>query len=314
MPSTSRQIVAQALSAALTDDPRLQAMLDLLHRRHGEAIAAILLYGSYLRGQHDAMLDFYVLLDRYTGALPSRWQAAGNWLLPPNVYHLRSGTGDGDPAAGMAKCATVRLDQFRRGIERGFHPYFWARFAQPCRLLYVRDEGVREQVIDCVHAAVARFIRRALPLVPEQFDAAALWIAGLRHTYASELRAEQANRPQQLYRAQAAHFDALTAALLPALAPQVVPLVAGSYQLTLPATRRAAAKLGWSARQVLGKVLSVARLIKGALTFHQPLEYVLWKIERHSGVAAEPTPLQRRFPLLFGWILLWRIRRRGGFR
>ena len=314
MRKTSQQLVAQALVPDAVADPRLAATLELLHDRYGDAIAAILLYGSYLRGQSDAMLDLYVLLDRYQGALPNRWQVAGNWLLPPNVYHLFPGNDAGDPSATVAKYATVRLDQFRRQIERGFHSYFWARFAQPCQLLYARDDAVRLQVSACLRAAAVRFIQLTLPISDERFDAAALWVTGLRQTFACELRAERANRPHQLYAAGSYYYDQLTSALLSEQFPQVETLADGGYHLQLPKWRRLAARLGWLSRKVLGKPWSVARLVKGALTFQQPLEYVLWKIERHSGIKAEPTPLQRRYPLLFGWSLLWRIRRRGGFR
>jgi len=58
----------------------------------------------------------------------------------------------------------------------------------------------------------------------------------------------------------------------------------------------------------------VLRLGKAAFTFNDPLDYVLWKVERHSGIHVEPTALQRRHPLLFAWPLLWRLYRRGGFR
>ena len=63
-----------------------------------------------------------------------------------------------------------------------------------------------------------------------------------------------------------------------------------------------------------GKVLSTLRIIKAALTFDGALDYLLWKIKRHSGVYIEPTERQRRFPLVFAWPLLWRLYRRGAFR
>ena len=63
-----------------------------------------------------------------------------------------------------------------------------------------------------------------------------------------------------------------------------------------------------------GKFLSAARIIKAALTFEDPLDYLLWKIERHSGVHVEPTSRQRRYPLIFAWGLLWQLYRKGAFR
>ena len=72
--------------------------------------------------------------------------------------------------------------------------------------------------------------------------------------------------------------------------------------------------IGWACVVALGKFLSAGRLIKGALTFEDALDYILWKIERHSGVRVEATDRQHRYPLLFAWPLVWRLYRRGAFR
>ncbi|MEQ8497306.1 MAG: hypothetical protein RLW42_24065, partial [Gammaproteobacteria bacterium] len=57
-----------------------------LRARYGAHVEAIVLYGSWLRGKRDTVLDFYVLLDDYA-ALDSRTAVLANRLLPPNVYH-----------------------------------------------------------------------------------------------------------------------------------------------------------------------------------------------------------------------------------
>jgi len=65
---------------------------------------------------------------------------------------------------------------------------------------------------------------------------------------------------------------------------------------------------------VQGKLLSVLRLFKAAFTFNEPLEYLLWKIERHTGLYIEPSQRQLKHPLIFAWPLLWKLRRQGAFR
>ena len=77
---------------------------------------------------------------------------------------------------------------------------------------------------------------------------------------------------------------------------------------------RKLSSLTWWLRRIQGKLLSVLRLSKAALTFNEPLQYLLWKIERHTGIYIEPTPRQLRYPLIFAWPLLWKLRRRGAFR
>ena len=51
-----------------------------------------------------------------------------------------------------------------------------------------------------------------------------------------------------------------------------------------------------------------------AFTFSGGQSYLLWKIERHSGVRVEPLAWERRHPLLSAPFLAWRVYRKGGFR
>jgi hypothetical protein len=50
------------------------------------------------------------------------------------------------------------------------------------------------------------------------------------------------------------------------------------------------------------------------LTFDNAVDYVAWKIERHSGYRIEPTPFQRRHPLLAAPALYLKLRARGVLR
>ena len=56
------------------------------------------------------------------------------------------------------------------------------------------------------------------------------------------------------------------------------------------------------------------RLFKTALTFDDWLPYVLWKLGRHSGVWVELSERQRRYPLLFGWPVLFKLLRQRALR
>ena len=45
-------------------------------------------------------------------------------------------------------------------------------------------------------------------------------------------------------------------------------------------------------------MLNYARLVKAAFTFDGGVDYVLWKVRRHSGVVVPGTDWQRRHTLL----------------
>jgi hypothetical protein len=54
--------------------------------------------------------------------------------------------------------------------------------------------------------------------------------------------------------------------------------------------------------------------MKAAFTFDDGAVYILWKIERHSGVGIELSDWQRRHPILASTTLFWRLYRKGAFR
>lgn len=278
----------------------VRAIAEAARARHPGTLA-VLFYGSCLRSGSDegGLVDLYLLVEDYGRAHRSRLAALGNRLLPPNVYYLDL------PFEGRivrAKYAVVTLAQLEKRVtERGFHPYFWARFAQPTGLLWAAEPQARQRVAALLARAVETLARETRPLLAEPPSPQSLFIRGFQETYATELRAEQAGRAAELVGHYAARYERLGALLLPALP---VPEAAAQAR----AARR------WRGRRALGKLLSVARLAKAAFTFAGGQDYLLWKIERHSGVRVEPTAWEKRHPLLSAPFLARRIRRKGGFR
>jgi len=70
----------------------------------------------------------------------------------------------------------------------------------------------------------------------------------------------------------------------------------------------------WRRRRRTSKLLNFARLVKATFTFDGALDYVLWKVKRHSGVVLPVTDWQRRHPLLSAPVLAWKLYRLGAFR
>lgn len=303
--------ISGAENADVAADPDLAALLQRMQTQFGDALAAVFLYGSYTRGERDSLTDLYVLIDDYRDVdLPS-WHGVLNRLLPPNVYQLELATGL------RCKYALLPVGQFERCIERDFHSYFWARFAQPTQLLYARDTELRERLVACVVQAVKRFHREVVPAIAQDVCAREIWCRGLQLTYSCELRAESSRRAADLVDANAQYFLSLTAAYareqgwLSNDSEADEDNVLQPIGLELDQNR---CERRWRWRRWWGKALSVARLIKASATFNDGFEYLLWKIERHSGIYVEPGPWAQRLPLLFGWSTFLRLYRLGAFR
>lgn len=304
---------------ALIDDelrravpPAVVTLAERLAARAQGGAAAVLFYGSALRDSAlDGVLDFYVLVDRARD-WPGPWLAAcANRLLPPNVGYLEE-TVDGRSL--RAKYAVMTVAQFRRAMSvQRLDTTLWARFSQPCICIHARSEADRLTMRDAVCDAVVAAAHWAAMLGPLRAAPIAYWRALYARTYAAELRVERSSRGADLL----AHDGPRYARLLPlAWEEGGLAFTAALDELApvLAPDARAIAECRWRVRRRLGPLLNLLRLLKAALTFDNATDYVAWKVERHSGYRIEPTPFQRRHPLLAAPGIYWRLRRLGVLR
>lgn len=287
-----------------------------LRLRYGDAVLGVLYYGSCFRTgtEADGILDIFLIVDDYASVYDRRLPAIANHLLPPNVFYAEM---DIDGKTLRTKYAVISLQQFEhRTSARCFHTFFWARFAQPCALTYARDATVRLRVATALAGAARTFIGRSLALQPETFSPATLWTNALRASYRTELRPEAPGAAARLVAANDARYTTLTE-LLSERMPELVHDTAADeavFRSTLSAWQRRRGQFAWLLRRPQGKLINLLRIMKAAFTFDGGVDYVLWKIERHSGVKVEATPMLRRHPLLACWPTVWRLYRAGAFR
>lgn len=288
---------------ALETPPAIAKLAEAARRRHETAVVAVLLYGSCLRGgEVDGIVDLYLLTDGYGAAYGNPLTRAANALLPPNVYYLET---DFAGQKVRAKYAVVSLAQFQRLVSpQTLETYFWARFAQPARLVWARDQETRATVAAALARAVETTLGATLPLFADVPGPDVLWQRALDESYRTELRAERDGRAAEIYAHGADRYDRLAA----------IWLEQSPGRGTVPAREQARAQGRWRRRRRSGKLRSVLRLVKAAFTFAGGASYILWKIERHSGVKHELTPWQRRHPILASTVLFWRLYRKGAFR
>jgi hypothetical protein len=295
----------------------VRALAEVLLKRYGGVAQAILFYGSCFRtgDDTDGLVDLYVIVESYRAALTSGLQAMANKLLPPNVFYLELPLQD---RVVRTKYAILSLRDFQRGTSKQwFHSYLWGRFAQPTGLLYARNEQVEKQVQVALAQAVITFITRVIPDVGERFTARDLWHHGLLLSYRAELRSEKPEKLVDLVDAAPEYYEQVTRAAMVSVPIKVEVFTEPDgflYRAHIPTPVRSRNHLAWTLRRFQGKVLSILRLFKAVFTFKGGVDYIQWKIERHSGVTVEWTPRLKRHPLLAACILSWRLYRKGGFR
>jgi hypothetical protein len=299
--SALTSLIAQELAEPVL--PAVRTVADAVRARHPQAALAVLFYGSCLRRPEsllaDSLLDFYLLVDDYKAAYPGAATALANRILPPNVFYLEA---QHEGATLRCKYAVISLAQFRRGMSRSTdNVSLWARFSQQSRLAWSRDAQVSRAVADACAEATLTMLGNVLPLVDRDAGAEAIWRRAFEETYRAEVRSEGTDRAAELVGADAERYRRVYG-----LADQILARDA----LASPATAAAA----WRRRRRVSKLLNFARLVKASFTFDGAVDYVLWKVKRHSGVVLTVTDWQRRHPLLSAPVLAWKLYRRGAFR
>ncbi len=268
-------------------DPHVAAMAEAVARAHGQASRAVLFYGSCLRQQQldGLMLDFYLIVSDYRDAYGSRWLAFANRQIPPNVFPFEHN--------GLAaKYAVLSEADFRQRCSiEARDVSVWARFAQPSRLVWARDDAAREEALESVALAAPTLLAWSRPVA-----VADAWREGFARTYDCELRAERKGRETSIVEQDPTRYALFGAAA------------------EVPAMPRAEAERAWRRFRRRGKMLSVARLAKATTTFAGGVDYIAWKINRHAGTAIEVKPWQRRWPILGAIVLLPRLLRQGAIR
>ena len=291
-------------------------MADALLERYGDVVTAVLAYGSCFRSRTDeGIVDLCVLVDSYRSLPGTLWQQWLYRVLPPTVFYLEI---PHDGRLLRAKYIVISLTDFERGTStRCFYSYLWGRFAQPTGVMYVRDEHEAQRAYKTLAQAVVTFTGRVLPVLPSTFDARELWQQGLRLSYGTELRPERADAVARLVDAALDYYEQVTRMGMECLPLDVWPVEEGHpsrYQTAISRWIRCTTGLAWGIRKVQGKILNILRLLKGLFTFQGGRSYILWKIERHSGMKAEVPPYFERHPWLATALILGRLYRLGAFR
>ena len=287
-------LVADELAMSL--DPRVQDMAAAIAAKHPGSLA-VLFYGSCLRDATlSGMLDFYVIVSDYGRAYDQRWLATANRLLPPNVFPFAEDDLN-------AKYAVLSLDHLRRECGAGARDSStYARLSQPSRLAWIANDDAQTEIVAAVSRSAPTLLALTEPLVPveDRGDPLARWRVAYRQTYSAELRAERVGRPDAIIDIDPGRYRRFADAIPMSGIPTV--------------SQRKTVEDAWRQAARRGKRRQIGKLAKASLTFAGGIDYLAWKIARHSSEPVTVAPWQRRHPLLAAVVMLPRLIARGQVR
>ncbi|WP_411818495.1 hypothetical protein [Hyphococcus sp. DH-69] len=290
--SSLRARIAQVSAPPMSDAAK--HLLDALLEKFPTSAALFYGSGASVSSHEDPtniIFDFYIIGPSYDALYASGMLGLANKIMPPNVFYFETPSPDGTL---RAKYAVLTIDHFERLVStKTFHSYFWARFAQPCRI-YDPNNQMHDRLENALAQSIISFCANAVGLVGKSFTAKELWLAGLNASYKAELRAEDSDRAGKLIESYGDWAATVTA---PALRAAGYSVTKENDKITIGETPKPA-DLSWRMRAMAGAGLSVARLLKGTQTFNGGIDYIAWKIKRHSGIDIGVTEWERKHPLL----------------
>ncbi|MEM7730062.1 MAG: hypothetical protein AAF311_12435 [Pseudomonadota bacterium] len=288
----------------LDPPPRVHGVMDAIRERHPGRVLGFVYYGSSLRDLEDAekMLDFYVLVDSYAATHGRGWRALTNQLIPPAVYYMERME---DGVLSSCKYSIITLREFERRCADGFLSQVWGRFSQPCARLGAAWPEIEDRIVRARADAVRKLASETAPLFDAPATSTEFWGRAFFESYRTELRPESDDgRAREIVARYAARYEAISAALFG-------PSEDGHFAVQDFGGRGSPAR--WFLRRLVGRPTAAMRVLNSAATFDGGLDYVLRKVERHSGVSLEVTEAQRRHPVLWSPVLGWKLWRRGAF-
>jgi len=286
--------------------PRVAAVCDIIETKHEERVLAFIYYGSSLRELEnpEKMLDFYVIVDSYRKTHKNPVRALLNALIPPAVYYLEHT--DATSVTSTCKYSIMSITAFeKRCSSKALLSQTWGRFSQPCALLRPKSEAITSRIIAARENAIRHIAAETASFFGQSVTPQNFWARAFHESYRTELRPESSlERSAEIVKRYLSRYERLSVIL---------------YQVDrgliyLPETRRKGAKIRWFLRRLLGKPMTAIRVLNSAATFEGGLDYVLRKLKNHSGVTINPTPFQRRHPVLCAPVLGWKLWRKGAFQ
>ncbi len=280
-----------------------------------DGIRGGLFYGSALwkAPEPDSIWDLYVLVDRYSDSTSHAMIQLMGTCLPPNVYYHETTENDGTVIRG--KIALMCLTQFETHCKgRALSPQIWARFSQPCRIIATRDATSKQRIIQALRNAVITFHKKTAPWILSPCTIEEFWLRGLNRTYASEFRAERKQRQNLMIESSRTSFIARSKYAFATKELHTLILEGENIDAQFSPVKQRFSRNISRVFCYVSKAQHLLRLMKAAFTFTGGIDYLAYKIERHSGVKLTPTAFQRKHPLIGVWGLFFKGFKRRAFR
>jgi hypothetical protein len=282
----------------------------------GESLLAVILYGSCLNEKTrtpTSIHDFYLIVDSYWKFYPKKIHALLNLFLPPNSFNLKI-TGEHHRPL-LCKYNVISLERLKKETSlRAKDIYHFGRFGKRVGIIWVKNESIRQELINCFYQAFRTNVLYTIPTLPDEFTLKDFLLSALSLSYQGETRTENDNKVQEFYESEKPFYEMIYGSILNHFIAQhsiIKNPIAGTYRFHQKGPQRELEKKRIESFLKKSKRRFVSRWPKHILTYKDYVDYLLAKVERSRGIKIELTPMERRFPLILGWKHFFRLKRKG---
>lgn len=294
-------------------DPSAEVFTRFFKKKFGENLQAVILYGSQLNGRiryKDSIYDFYLIADNYWEFYDKKSLAILNNFFPPNVFNLT--LEDEQFGTLKGKYSVISLDRLK--IETSLKAkdnFLFGRFSQRFGIIYAKDEKIVDTISQYIYNALLTGIYKMVGKLPEQFTPRDYFIEFLKTSYSGEIRVESFEKIKNTYEADWEYYDKILELALDEFSEKYKYFKKDNYEkkyyLKIPPFLRKLKNFSLKFFVKKARIRTIIRWFKDMITFENWVDYIIAKVERHTGVKIELTPLERKYPLILGWPHLIRL-------
>lgn len=306
-----QRCVVDVQDASDGEAPGLRAFVDEFRRLHGDSLAAVVFYGSRLSAfnqSQTSLFDFFLFADGYAPFYrrQRRRDAALNAVLAPNTYYAKVGT-------GRCKYNVVSLEAFAREVSPRAHDLFHAgRFSKRVAIVWSRDDAATQALCTHLLSAMKTVVPLALSRLGARFTFEEFLYGVLALSYAAEIRVESDSKVAKILDAERAFYEELYGVLLRREVESGAVVFDAEQQCFAQAESTLASRRAQTERLLVrSRRRMYVRWFKYMATLDGWTDLLIEKVERTKGIKIELTPLQRKYPYIFGWSHFFRMMRRG---
>ncbi len=276
----------------------------------------VIFYGSCIsRGtrKETSYPDFYVVVKSYKSALKKFRKKRNLYfllskILPPTVFFLKLEKNGKFYQCKFNLISKEHLDLYTS--EGAPDTYIFGRFGKRIVLPYFSSEKEMEDLVLFHLRAVKMNAEMALHFLPVKFGLDEFIKKTLSISYMGDYRVERDTKIEEIFESEKNFYRRVYSLILDELEKEkkILKNSEGLYERISCSEierKRAEKFLKRSRRR------SVYRWPKGILTVGNYVDYLLSKLERARGIKIELTPLEKKYPLIFGWKHFFRIKREG---